>query len=52
MGLIDPQVAGQLIAAFEADARKSKRIDAKTWEQRSAWHKLKDKLSYTINEEL
>ena len=52
VGLIDPQVAGQLIAAFEADVKKSKRIDAKTWQQRSAWHKLKDKLSYTINEEL
>jgi cardiolipin synthase len=52
VGLIDPQTAGQLVAAFEADARKSKRLDAGSWKQRSAWHKLKDKLSYMINEEL
>jgi len=52
VGLIDPRIAGQLVAAFEADVKKSKRLDAATWKQRSAWHKLKDKLSYTINEEL
>jgi len=39
-------------SAFEVDVKKSKRIDAGSWKQRSAWHKLKDKLSYTINEEL
>ena len=39
VGLIDPQVAGQLIAAFEADVKKSKRLDAESWKQRSAWQK-------------
>jgi cardiolipin synthase len=52
VGLIDPQVAAQLKAAFEADLRRSQRFDTRTWSQRSVWHKLEDYLSYGINEQL
>src|SRR5262249_38094093 len=52
VGLIDPQVAAQLKAALEADLRRCERFDARTWSQRSLWHKLADYLSYGINEQL
>jgi len=52
VGLIDPQIASQLKAAFEADLRRCKRLDAQTWSQRSLWHKLEDYLSYGLNEQL
>lgn len=52
VGLIDPGVAGQLEAAFGRDVKDCKKLDAKTWSQRSAWHKLQDRLSYMVNEQL
>jgi cardiolipin synthase len=52
VGLIDPGIAGQLKAAFEADLKRCKHLDARTWSQRSLWHKLEDRLSYMINEQL
>jgi cardiolipin synthase len=52
VGLIDPGIASQLKAAFEADLRRCKHLDARTWSRRSLWHKLEDRLSYMINEQL
>ncbi|HEY3567994.1 MAG TPA: phospholipase D-like domain-containing protein [Thermoanaerobaculia bacterium] len=52
VGLIDPGIAGQLKAAFEADLKRCKHLDARTWSHRSLWHKLEDQLSYAINEQL
>jgi cardiolipin synthase A/B len=52
VGLIDPQVAAQLKAAFEADLRGSQRFDARSWSRRSLWHKLEDNVSYLLNEQL
>jgi cardiolipin synthase len=52
VGLIDSRVAAQLKAAFEADLGRCKRLDARTWSQRSAWHKLADFSSYLLNEQL
>jgi cardiolipin synthase A/B len=52
VGLIDPGIASRLKAAFEADLRRCKHLDARTWSQRSLWHKLEDRLSYMINEQL
>jgi cardiolipin synthase A/B len=52
VGLIDRQVAAQLKAAFEADLQHCQRFNARTWSQRSLWHKLEDFLSYGINEQL
>jgi cardiolipin synthase len=52
VGLIDPSVATQLKDAFEADLRDCTRVDLETWNQRSWWHKLEDRFSYAINEQL
>jgi len=52
VGLIDRDVAAQLKAAFAADLRDCKRLDLATWRQRSVWHRLADRLSYLVNEEL
>ncbi|MFL6232826.1 MAG: phospholipase D-like domain-containing protein, partial [Thermoanaerobaculia bacterium] len=52
VGLIDPQVAAQLKAAFDADLQRCKRLDARAWSQRSLWHKIEDNASYLLNEQL
>lgn len=52
VGMIDPTVTEKLKAAFEADLKDCTRVDLKTWDQRSAWHKLEDSFSYAINEQL
>ncbi len=52
VGLIDRQVAGELKAAFEADLARCQRLDARTWSQRSLWHKFEDSASYLLNEQL
>ena len=52
VGLIDPQVAAQLKAAFEDDLRRCQRFDARTWRRRSLWHRLADAVSYAFNPQL
>ena len=52
VGLIDPSVAAQLEDAFEADLRDCTQVDLQTWSRRSLWHKLEDRFSYAINEQL
>jgi cardiolipin synthase A/B len=52
VGLIDSQVAAQLKAAFDADLRRCKRLDARAWSRRSLWHKIEDNASYLLNEQL
>ena len=52
VGLIDEEVAARLRAAYEKDLKDCKKLDAATWDERGAWHKLKDRLSYMINEQL
>jgi cardiolipin synthase len=52
VGLIDRQIAGELEAAFKADLVHCKRLDPRTWSQRSLWHKFEDSASYLLNEQL
>jgi len=52
VGLIDPGIAARLTAAFENDLRRCKRLDARTWSRRGAWHWLEDQVSYLLNEQL
>ena len=52
LGVVDARIARQLIAAWENDLRFAKRIDLEEWRRRGWWHRLKDRLSYTINEQL
>lgn len=52
VGIIDEGVAGQLRAAFEEDLKVCKGLDAAAWGKRSLWHKLIDRGSYLLNEQL
>lgn len=52
VGLINPAVAAELEAAFARDLRFCKRLDAAAWSRRSLWHKLVDRISYSLNEQL
>lgn len=52
VGLIDPAVAAQLKAAFAADLKDCTQVNLRTWTHRSLWHKLEDRVSYSINEQL
>jgi cardiolipin synthase len=46
MGVLDPAIAAQLKAAFEADMRFARRVNLKAWSERSVWHKLQDGVAY------
>lgn len=52
VGMIDSAVAARLKVTFEEDLRDCTRVDLKTWQERSLWHKLQDRFSYAINEQL
>ncbi|HSK75989.1 MAG TPA: phospholipase D-like domain-containing protein [Thermoanaerobaculia bacterium] len=52
VGLIDEGVAGELRDAFENDLKSCKGLDAESWQKRSLWHKLIDRSSYLLNEQL
>jgi cardiolipin synthase len=52
VGLIDEGVAGELREAFESDLKVCKGLDAESWKERSLWHKLIDRGSYMLNEQL
>jgi cardiolipin synthase len=52
VGLIDEEIAARLRAAFEDDLRHCKKLDAESWGRRSLWHKVVDRASYLLNEQL
>lgn len=52
VGLIDAEVAERLRAAFFDDVQKSTEVKLAEWQERSAWHRLIDRVSYSINEQL
>ena len=52
VGLIDPAVAAEFEAAFARDLKDCKQLDAESWSRRPLWHKLVDRASYMINEQL
>jgi cardiolipin synthase A/B len=52
VGLIDREVAAELRAAFAADLASCRAFQLGTWSRRSAWHRLEDRFSYMLNEEL
>jgi len=52
IGVVDPQIAKTLSDAWEADSRFARRIDPAAWKRRGWWHRLKDRLAYTLNEQL
>lgn len=46
IGVLDPEVAAQLRAAFEADLAHAKQRSFQEWPKRGLWHKLIDGLAY------
>lgn len=52
VGMIDAEVAGRLRAAFTEDLKSSTEVTLAAWQERSAWHRLVDRFSYSINEQL
>jgi cardiolipin synthase len=52
VGLIDPGVADRLRSAFFEDLKGCTEVKLAEWRQRSAWHRLTDRVSYLINEQL
>ena len=52
MGILDPQLAAQLTAAFESDRRFAIERHLEEWEHRGLWHKFIDGLAYLGSSEL
>lgn len=52
MGVVDAAIAGQLIAAFNDDVRKSKERHFDEWQHRPLWHKTIDGLAYLAHGQL
>jgi cardiolipin synthase A/B len=52
MGILDPALAAQLTAAFQADRRFARERKLEEWKQRSLWHKVLDGLAYSGSSQL
>jgi cardiolipin synthase A/B len=52
MGVLDPAIAGQLIAAFNDDVQHARERHFDEWQHRSLWHKLVDGIAYLAHGEL
>ncbi|HKO58280.1 MAG TPA: cardiolipin synthase [Thermoanaerobaculia bacterium] len=52
MGVVDPQIAAQLRAAFDADMRYAEERHLQEWANRSVWHKALDGLAYVARGQL
>jgi cardiolipin synthase len=46
VGVLDPQIAQQLRAAFAGDVQHARQRRFEEWQDRSAWHKLVDGVAY------
>jgi cardiolipin synthase len=46
IGVLDPAVAAQLRAAFDADLKYARQVNLQAWADRSVWHKLQDGVAY------
>jgi cardiolipin synthase len=46
IGVLDPAIAAQLRAAFEADLQHTRERSFGEWQRRGWWHKLKDGVAY------
>ncbi len=52
MGVLDRGIADQLAEAFERDLESAVEFRLEAWQDRGAWHRLVDWLSYPLNEQL
>jgi cardiolipin synthase A/B len=52
MGIVDPAIAGQLIAAFNDDVRHARERHFDEWQKRPLWHKVIDGIAYLAHGQL
>lgn len=52
VGVVDPNIAQSLRAAFEDDMRFAQQRHFDEWKDRSLWHKLEDGVAYLGNDQL
>jgi cardiolipin synthase A/B len=52
LGIVDPEIAAQLRAAFEDDMRECREIRLADWQRESLRHRLLDRLAWRLNEML
>jgi cardiolipin synthase A/B len=52
MGILDPAIAAQLTAAFEADKQFAVERHLEEWKKRPLWHKVMDGLAYLGSSQL
>ena len=52
MGILDPHLAAELTAAFDADRKFARQRHLEEWKERSFWHKLVDGLAYLGSSQL
>lgn len=52
VGIIDPDVAGELVAAFEEDLQHSSRVTRDTWQRRPLVKRAFDRAAFLIREQL
>jgi cardiolipin synthase len=50
LGIVDPEIAAQLAAAFEDDLRSCREIRLDAWLREPWSHRLRDRLSWRLNE--
>jgi cardiolipin synthase len=50
LGIVDPQIAAQLAAAFDDDLRSCREIRLDAWLREPWSHRLRDRLSWRLNE--
>jgi cardiolipin synthase len=52
MGVLDRNIAGQLVTAFHSDIRHARERHFDEWQKRPLWHKLIDGLAYVAHGQL
>lgn len=52
VGIYDPRVASELIAAFESDLEDCEEITLEGWQSRSSWKRLGDNLAFLVREQI
>ncbi|MDX1583499.1 MAG: phospholipase D-like domain-containing protein [Thermoanaerobaculia bacterium] len=52
IGMLDREIASDLLRAWDRDVRFARRIDLEEWRERGWLHKIQDELAYLLNEQL
>lgn len=52
VSILDPEIAGQLQAAFEQDLKACRRLRLENWRRRPAWDRAFDSFAYLLHDQL